>query len=286
MIKTYEAAPGQPFYFCAMDTIQISIEAKGEEQEILVSELSDLGASGFEQTDELLIAYFPELDFNSYEVQKAIGSFISHTIILKEENWNKAWEKNFQPVIVDRFCAVRADFHEPIQGVSHEIIITPKMSFGTGHHATTFMMMEQMREIDFLGRRVFDFGTGTGILAILAEKLGADHIMATDIDTWSIENAGENIQRNGCSRITLSLTGTLPDGQYDIILANINRNVILEYLSQLDAILVPGGKLLLSGLMVADEDDIREACTQSGFQLIKITERNNWISILYHHGLP
>jgi ribosomal protein L11 methyltransferase len=269
-----------------MDTIQVSIEAKGEEQEILVSELSELGATGFEQTEELLIAYFPELDFKSYEVQKAIGTYINHTMILKEENWNKVWERNFQPVVVDRFCAVRADFHEPIQGVMHEIIITPKMSFGTGHHATTYMMMEQMKDIDFMGKRVFDFGTGTGILAILAEKLGADKIIATDIDTWSIENAGENIQRNGCSRIRLSLSETLPVGQYDIILANINRNVILGYLSQLASILVPGGKLLLSGLMVADEEDIRKACIQSGFQLMKISERNNWISILYHHGLP
>ena len=148
------------------------------------------------------------------------------------------------------------------------------------------MMMEQMKDIDFMGKRVFDFGTGTGILAILAEKLGADKIIATDIDTWSIENAGENIQRNGCSRIRLSLSETLPVGQYDIILANINRNVILGYLSQLASILVPGGKLLLSGLMVADEEDIRKACIQSGFQLMKISERNNWISILYHHGLP
>ena len=269
-----------------MDTIQVSIEARGEEQEILVSELSELGATGFEQTEELLIAYFPELDFNSYEVQKAIGSFISHSILLKEENWNEVWEKNFQPVVVDQFCAVRADFHESIPGVKHEIIITPKMSFGTGHHATTYMMMEQMKDIDFKGRRVFDFGTGTGILAILAEKLGTENIMATDIDTWSIENAEENIRRNECSRIRLSLSNVLPAGQFDIILANINRNVILEYLSQLASILIPGGKLLLSGLMVADEADIQKACAQYGFRQIKISERNNWISILYCHGLP
>ncbi len=119
--------------------------------------------------------------------------------IIEETNWNQVWESNFDPVIVDDFVAVRAHFHEPIKNVQHEIVITPKMSFGTGHHATTYMMMQQMRELDFAGKNVFDFGTGTGVLAILAEKLGAQKVIAIDNDDWSIENADENVKRNNCT---------------------------------------------------------------------------------------
>ena len=125
--------------------------------------------------------------------------FIFKETLIPEANWNQVWESNFDPVIVDDFVAIRADFHEPVKGVSLEIIITPKMSFGTGHHATTYMMIEQMRELDFTGKSVFDFGTGTGVLAILAEKLGANKVIAVDNDEWSIENAEENFEKNNCT---------------------------------------------------------------------------------------
>ncbi|HEY6957173.1 MAG TPA: 50S ribosomal protein L11 methyltransferase, partial [Flavisolibacter sp.] len=161
-----------------MNSIQVSIAANEQQQEILISQLSDLGAEGFEQTDDYLLAYFNEYTFKSYEVNQLLKdhSFTLNTI--KEQNWNEVWESNFQPVVVDSFCAIRAEFHDAINSVKHEIIITPKMSFGTGHHATTYMMIEQMRDFDFKNKSVFDFGTGTGILAILAEKLGAASITA------------------------------------------------------------------------------------------------------------
>ena len=204
---------------------------------------------------------------------------------MDEQNWNAVWEQNFQPVIVEDFCAVRAHFHAPISNVQHEIIITPKMSFGTGHHATTYMMMQQMRSIDFRDKTVFDFGTGTGILAILAEKLGAAKITAIDVDDWSIENAKENFERNGCNRISVSLSSKLPQDQFDIALANINRNVILQYMEQLLTIVKQEGLVLFSGLLAADEEDISKAAEQSGLRKTKRLERGGWISLLFVNGV-
>jgi len=264
-----------------MDTIQITITAGEREQEVLISQLDELGANGFEQTPEALIAYFSANRFNSYDVEAALKGFPHETGTIPEQNWNAVWESNFQPVVVDDFCAVRADFHTPITGVQYEMIITPKMSFGTGHHATTYMMMEQMRHLHFSNSKVLDFGTGTGILAILAEKLGAAAIEGIDVDAWSIENANENIQRNNCSRITLELGAQLPAGPFDIILANINRNVLLDYMHQLKKALVPGGKILLSGLLREDEAVINGACEKEGLVYIRGTEQNNWVSLLY-----
>lgn len=264
-----------------MNSIQISIEATEEQQEILISQLSDLGADGFEQTDGYLIAYFNENVFKSYEVNELLKGYVFTTKTIEEKNWNEEWESNFQPVIVDNFCAIRAEFHEPIPNVEHEIIITPKMSFGTGHHATTYMMIEQMKDIDFKNKTVFDFGTGTGILSILAEKLDASQIEAIDVDDWSITNAKENIQRNNCTKISVNLSSQIPGNSYDVILANINRNVILNYLSQLSTTLEQNCFLLLSGLLTSDERDIVEACRIENLQLVKRTERNKWISLLF-----
>jgi len=263
-----------------MNSIQITIEATEEQQEILVSELADLQAEGFEQTENCLIVYFKEILFRSYEVNDVLKnySFTIHTI--EEKNWNEVWESNFQPVIVDRFCAIRAEFHKPITDVEHEIIITPKMSFGTGHHATTYMMIQQMKQIDFTNKTVFDFGTGTGILAILAEKLGAKKIDAIDVDGWSITNAKENILRNECAKISITLSTNIPNSKYDVILANINRNVILDYLSLLNERLRENSYLLLSGLLVPDQKDIIEACEREKLVLLKHVERNNWLSLL------
>jgi ribosomal protein L11 methyltransferase len=264
-----------------MNSIQISIEANEQQQEILISQLSDLGAEGFEQTDNYLIAYFNENTFKSYEVNELLKGYSFTTKTIEEKNWNEVWESNFQPVIVDRFCAIRAEFHEPIKDAEHEIIITPKMSFGTGHHATTYMMIERMSEIDFKNKIVFDFGTGTGILSILAEKLGAQKIIAVDVDEWSITNAKENVERNNCSKIAVNLSSQIPDDKFDVILANINRNIILNYLPQLNNVLKENCYLLLSGLLTSDEKDIIKACNNEKIQFLKRSERNNWISLFF-----
>ena len=264
-----------------MKHIQLSIEANEEQQEILISELSELEAIGFEQTDTYLLAYFEKDNFKSYEVNNLVKEFTFNITSIPEQNWNAVWESNFEPVVVDDFCAVRADFHQPIKNVQHEIIITPKMSFGTGHHATTYMMIEQMSNIDFTKKRVFDFGTGTGILAILAQKLGAASITAIDNDEWSIENAEENFQKNDVHSITLYQSSAISKDSFDIILANINRNVLSEYASGLVNILSPNGVLLVSGILKEDEKTIVAAFDI--LELIKVQQDKNWISILFRN---
>jgi ribosomal protein L11 methyltransferase len=264
-----------------MNTIQFSIVAGEAEQELLISELSELGATGFEQTETNLLAYFPEAPFDSYAVSEVLKAYVFTQHTLEEKNWNAEWEHSFEPVVVDDFCGIRAHFHQPLHGLSHEIVITPKMSFGTGHHATTFLMIRQMRGLDFWGKRVFDFGTGTGILSILAEKMGAEKIDAIDVDDWSIRNAEENIGQNNCSKITVTLGSKLPQAQYDLVLANINRNVILDYLPALKGLLANDGRLLVSGLLASDETDIRQAFAENGLQFVTMEERNNWICLLF-----
>lgn len=261
-----------------MNSIQISIAAAEDQQEILISQLSNLGVEGFEQTETHLIAYFNEGTFKSYEINEVLKDFLFTVNNIEEKNWNEVWENNFQPVIVEDFCAIRAEFHEAIPGVEHEIVITPKMSFGTGHHATTYMMMDHMRTIDFKNKAVFDFGTGTGILSILAEKLGAAKVFGIDVDHWSIANAKENIEKNNCSKILLQLTSQIPQESFDVILANINRNVLLQYMPELEDRLNKNGCLLLSGLLASDEKHITSA---SRLEVIKQSERNNWISLLF-----
>ena len=253
-----------------------------QQSDLLIAQLSEIGFNGFEEEENNLKAFVPANDFVEAAVKEIAAShhlsFNKSTI--EETNWNAVWESNFQPVIVDDFVGIRADFHEPILGVEHEIVITPKMSFGTGHHASTFMMIQQMREIDFCDKSVFDFGTGTGILAILAEKLGADKVFAVDYDEWSIENAKENLAKNNCSKFVLKKTDNAAgEKQYDILLANINKNVILENFYMLVKNMTPSGLILLSGLLTEDEADIIQVSTLFSLTVVKIISKNNWISL-------
>jgi len=263
-----------------MEYIQIDFQnISSELTELLIAELTMIGVEGFEEGENSLKAFIPLSDFIEAHL-KEVADKNKCSFNLS----NALWESNFQPVIVDEFAGIRADFHEPLKEVEHEIIITPKMSFGTGHHATTFMMLQQMRKIDFKDKTVFDFGTGTGVLAILAEKLGAAGITAVDNDEWSIENTTENILRNKCNSIKVIKADTaLLNQQFDIILANINKNVILDNLSILKEQLKPNGVLLLSGLLSDDQDDIIVSATNLSFQLIDKQEKNNWISLRLIH---
>lgn len=268
-------------YFCIMKHIQLEIIANPFQQEELIAFLDEYHPSGFEQTDEKLIAYFEETDFVQDEILKILEGYPYSKAELEEQNWNAVWEQNFQPVVVEDFCAVRAHFHAPLKNVQHEIIITPKMSFGTGHHATTYMMLQQMKDMDFHQKNVFDFGTGTGILSILAEKLGAAKITAIDVDDWSIENTKENSERNDCHKISVSLSSVIPDETFDIILANINRNVILAYMPALVTALIKGGQILFSGLLVADEKEVTRAAEVQALTFGKRLEKQGWVSLLF-----
>jgi ribosomal protein L11 methyltransferase len=265
-----------------MDSVKITIEASEADQELLIAILIDLNIAGFEQLEDELIAWFNVDEFDESVIIPILSSYEYQTERIKEKNWNEQWEKDFQPVIVNDFCAIRAHFHAPISSVQHEIIITPKMSFGTGHHATTHMMIQHMEHIDFKNKTVFDFGTGTGILAILAEQLGAKAILAIDLDEWSINNAQENISRNNCRLIDVFQGSQVPDGKaFDVILANINKNVILQHLKFLVPAINDHGTILFSGLLTDDEVDIVDACKGFPLTLIRKFNRGNWISLYF-----
>lgn len=251
--------------------------------ELLIAALADK-ADGFEERDTLLKAFFSDAQITAAELDAVSGPLkISYQVSeLEPQNWNALWESNFDPVVVDDFVAVRASFHPPFKNVEQEIVINPKMSFGTGHHATTWLMMQQMRSISFSGRRVFDFGTGTGILAILAQKQGAATVLATDIDEWSIENARENFQINSCADIRLQQSGSaIQEAVFDVILANINKNVLMETIPQLKQQLAPGGILLLSGLLEADEPEIVERAVETGLLMEGKFLKNNWLCLKF-----
>ena len=174
-----------------------------EESELLIADLSEINFYAFEQDENTLFAYIKEADFDEGKLTEILGEKNYEKAIIKDENWNQRWESDFHPVMVNNFAVIRADFHEPVPDVKYELIITPKMSFGTGHHATTFLMVAMMEKIDFKDKTVLDFGTGTGVLAILAEKLGASKVLAIDCDEWSINNTLENIEANNCKKISV-----------------------------------------------------------------------------------
>ncbi len=260
--------------------------AEQPEKDLLIATLSQIGFEGFEETETALHAYISEEYYNEKEMQNLLDgrSLIYSTSVMQMQNWNALWESNFEPITIGDFCYIRADFHSENKNVQHEVVITPKMSFGTGHHATTYMMIQEMSHMDFKNKSVADFGTGTGILAIMAEKLGGSKIWAIDNDDFSIENANENIERNNCSAVTIEKASAFaPSTTFDIILANINKNVILDNMENLINGLKPGAQLLMSGLLKQDEQDILIACSQHNINHIKTVERDKWIAILFRH---
>jgi ribosomal protein L11 methyltransferase len=268
-----------------MDYIKITFtKLQSEQREILIAQLADAGYEGFEETDHGLDAFINKESYDESLLKEITFKYqVPFTCTsIAETNWNKIWESNFQPVVVGDHVAIRADFHEPIPNMNHEILITPKMSFGTGHHATTYMMIQLMQEIDFTNKTVLDFGTGTGVLAILAEMSGADAVLAIDNDNWSIENAAENIKKNNCEKIALQKASDPASNiRFDVILANINKNVILDNVKMLQQELKNDGLLLLSGLLEADKEDIRNTATELHFILKKELLRDNWIALQF-----
>lgn len=261
--------------------IQITINSVGAaQQDLLIGQLSSIEFEGFEQEQNTLKAYIRKELFGKDALQNVLGELDYSITEIPQVNWNQEWEKNFHPVVVDEFCAIRAGFHQPIQNVAHEIIVTPKMSFGTGHHSTTYQVIQWMRKLDFRNKAVLDFGTGTGVLAILAEKLGAGEIVAMDYDEWSIENASENVRVNNCQRVSLMQSDTIIGGNsYDIILANLNRHVIVEHLESMVKHLTPKGVIIISGLLSDDEPIIEKLASGLSLKISGKTEKEGWIAL-------
>lgn len=264
--------------------LQIEIEASTPEAaDILIADLSEIGFYAFGQEENKLIAYIKEKDFDEEKVKSVLqdNQKFSKTVI-EDKNWNQQWESDFQPVIINDFVAIRADFHPSVKNVKHDIIITPKMSFGTGHHATTFLMVELMETISFEHKSVLDFGTGTGVLAILAEKLGAQKVMAIDNDEWSINNTLENINANGCRNIFVQKREDLEGmAGVDIILANINLNVLSQFSSSIKKLLQPGSLLLVSGFLVNDDNRIQTIFDENNFVKVAALQREGWLAVLF-----
>lgn len=252
-----------------------------EQSDMLLAQLLTLGFDGFEESDGRLLAYIDSVQFD----ESAINSLATElgisfeTEAVPSQNWNEVWESNFSPVVVEGFCTIRADFHDIKVDTPYEIVITPKMSFGTGHHATTQLVMLMMKDVQMKGLSVLDFGAGTGVLAIMAEKLGAGQIMAIDNDDWCVENATENIARNKCTQIIVKKGSLEIADNYDMILANINRHILLHYMPMLATKLVHGGLIIMSGLLVEDREIITSSAENNGFKSTRYMEQNGWIAL-------
>ena len=256
--------------------------------EILIAELGETPFESFIETENGISAYIQKQYWNDdilNDVQ-ILGSDefdIEYTFEeIEQVNWNEEWEKNFEPIDVDNTCRVRAPFHEKTNA-RYDIVIEPKMSFGTGHHETTYMMIQHLLETGLENKKTLDMGCGTAILAILAEMKGAKPIDAIDIDNWCYLNSIENAERNNCQHISVyEGDASLLDGKsYDIIIANINRNILLNDMEQYVACLNKGGLLFLSGFYEEDIPAINASCTEKGLTFIKKLSRNNWVSLKY-----
>jgi len=264
---------------------QFSVTPLQPGTEILIAELGYAGFESFVETPVGVTAYIQKDEWNEniledIQVLSSSEFSIEYTIAeIEQTNWNEEWEKNFNPIEVDNSCRVRAPFHDKKE-VPYDIIIEPKMSFGTGHHETTHMMLQFILENDFKDKHVLDMGCGTAVLAILAEMKGAIAIDAIDIDEWCFENSKENIARNNCTRITAYKgdANLLQKQKYDSIIANINRNILINDMARYKDSLKKDGTLYLSGFYAEDLTIIKDACNKLGFTFVENKNRNNWIA--------
>lgn len=254
--------------------------------EILMAELIEIGFDSFTEEHDGILAYIQDELFNEDELKNVWllnSEYVSISYTFQEMpniNWNEEWEKNFEPIYVADKVLIRAEFHEPNPNL-HEIVIQPKMSFGTGHHPTTHLMIQQMLEMDFSDKNVLDMGCGTSVLAIFAKQKGAKKVVAIDIDEWSVENSVENAQRNGVElEISQGTAENLGSENFDIILANINRNILISDIPTYVSVLEKGSQLLLSGLCFFDVDDILQVCTEQNLTLKNKQQKEEWMSLL------
>lgn len=268
---------------------RLQVQCDPDYAEILMAEIAEAGFDTFLETDKGFDAYVEMEKYDKEQLQFIKDKYSAQTPIIfsqdriQKQNWNEVWEKSYEPIIVDDQCLIRAEFHKIDKQYPYELIITPKMSFGTGHHQTTYLMIRNQMRIDHRGKRVMDAGCGTAILSVMACKLGASSVEAFDIDEWSVSNGKENIEVNGCANIHHQqgkLSELIFDGFFDIILANINKNVLLDEMHLYHKYLAPGGLLLLSGFFVTDIPDLLAECTKHSLHEITRDERESWSALL------
>ncbi len=277
-----------------MDYIELTcrVDTKNPETafEILIAQLNEIGYESYDQEEEKLKAYILEKFFDIDAVRSLqVNTLIDCTIhyswqVIKTENWNQVWEKSFKPIVVDNECVIRAPFHTGTPTLKYEIIIEPKMSFGTGHHETTYLMLKTMLKLDFKDNTVLDMGCGTGVLAILAKLKGAKTVTAIDIDEWAYKNTLENIEKNNCTDIQVFQgdASLLKNQNFDIIIANINRNILMSDISVYARGLNSNGMLLLSGLYDSDLQMIKDEAENHQLIYHSHKEKHNWVAALFY----
>ena len=255
--------------------------------DILASELGEIGFESFTENENGLQAFVPEGAFSEADLQSQIDSFPLEGIrfdyqvkYVESKDWNEEWEKNyFKPIRIGNECIIKASFHPEEPGFTYPITIDPKMAFGTGNHATTYLMIEQMLKLDLDGKELLDMGCGTAVLAILAQMRGAKRVVGIDIDEWAYNNALENIRLNHTEEIEIALGGAeqiARFGMFDIVFANINRNILLRDIPLYTACMKPGALLFMSGFYTEDIAAIQKVCEENGLHLESYTERENW----------
>ncbi|MDG2445068.1 MAG: 50S ribosomal protein L11 methyltransferase [Flavobacteriaceae bacterium] len=275
-----------------MDSIYIAydfiVSPKEPATEMLIAQLGYIGFESFVENENGVVAYIQKKEWNSDKVEdlyllnsNEFDITFNHSEI-EQTNWNKEWEKNFNPIQVNGQVSIRAPFHEN-PSLNFDIVIEPKMSFGTGHHETTHMMVQHLLALDLKNKKVLDMGCGTGILAIFAEMKGAQPTDAIDIDSWCYENSLENVQRNGCKHITVleGDSSLLKGREYDVVIANINRNILLSDMKIYTDCLSENGVLLLSGFYKEDISIIESEVIKYGLVLDKMIQKNNWVALKY-----
>ena len=267
-----------------MNYIELSftLSEKNPFSDIIIAKLNEIEFESYIESEKGVDAYIQKDFYNKQKVEsvildlKSLFAFDYSVKEIEQENWNSQWEENFHPVLINKDCAIRSHFHESID-CKYEIIITPKMSFGTGHHETTFMMMNEMFEIEFENKSVLDMGCGTGVLAILANKLGSSKIIGIDVDEWSFENSKENAKLNSSENIEFILGNVSKiNVEFDVILANINRKIILQDIPIYVDSLLTKGELLLSGFLNEDVELIRSEVEKLGLQFVSHKNKNKW----------
>lgn len=256
--------------------------------DLLIAELGEIGFESFAPTDDYLEAYILQDNFEESKLKMTLDNFqyevkIEYTITpIAEKNWNEEWEKNyFEPIVIGNDCVIHSSFHKDIPQAKYDIVIDPKMAFGTGHHETTSLVIDQILNMDLADKSLLDMGCGTAVLAILAAMRGAKNLLAIDIDIWCTDNSIENIAMNNVEGIKVELGGAeLLEGlHFDIILANINRNILLSDMEKYAACLSVGGELYMSGFYTQDIPSIEAEANRNGLKLISYKEKNNWVVV-------
>lgn len=267
-----------------LDNISASLK------EIIIAELDYIGFEGFLETEEGVVAYIPQQDFKkiNFKDTEFYKNPLFKKLTIKEEfilekNWNELWESSYEHVIIKNECLIRAPFHKNLPGYKYEILIEPKMSFGTGHHETTALMVEEILEMDFSNKAVLDAGCGTGILSILSAQKGAGEVIALDISDYAYKNAIENIHRNNIKDITVlkGNIGLIKNRKFNIILANLQLNILLNDIICYTTLLEAGGLLVISGIYKKDIPEIKKECFKYSLKYVSFKEKNNWVSIKF-----